>query len=430
MTIATRMHSAVSDTFVARQPIFNRGGARVGYELLYRADGDALSSGVSDVSTAGGEASTSGFSEASRMTSNMLVSSVLTIGLDQLTGGSRAWVNFPRELLLSLDADLLDPERCTIELLETVSCDDEVLAACRALRAKGFSLALDDFVAGDEYAPLLELAQFVKISVLGQTEEELKRTILRLAPYDVQLVAEKVEDAQTNQMCRRLGFTLFQGYHFSRPETMRRRELPTELIGVTRVMNLVRDEESSDRLLVQAFHSDPGLSFKLLRIVNSAAMGGRSIESIKHALQLLGRGPLYRWLIILLATALPRTNGIEHELVLSAVERGRLCEIMARGSGMDEASAASLFLAGLLSTFEEILGTSIEDLLQQVNVSDGVAAALLGDEGPFTRHLSLAVNYVRADWPRAIELGQQMGLLEEMPGWYLEAVGWSREVLA
>jgi EAL and modified HD-GYP domain-containing signal transduction protein len=403
----------VSDAFVARQPIFDRQHSLVGYELLYRPSLTAAGAGPTD---------------DLKMTSVTLVNTVLAIGMEHTTDGQHAWVNFPRELLLEHDFNLLDPKRFTIEMLETVECDEETVAACAALKARGFALALDDFAAGDDYGPFLALADFVKIDVMMTPVEEIRRLVARLAPMNVKLLAEKVDSAAMYTLCRELGFALFQGYYFSKPEIVQRKDLPAEAIGIARLMNRLVDGKTHDRELEQEFRGDPGLSYKLLRIVNSAAAGGSGIESIQQAIRLVGRASLHRWLALMFASSTPRKTGVEAELVLSAVERARLCEMMAQRSGRS-AAAASLFMTGLLSRFDAILGVPMCELLKSVKVAPEVEAALLREEGPYTPYLTLAASYASGDWVQAIELGSRMGLLDQMPQWTTEASAWARNIL-
>ncbi len=404
----------MSVVFVARQQIFDRAARLVGYELLYRPTASAFERVSRD--------------DSLRMTGGTIVTAVLSIGLDQITGKTPAWINFPREMLLRHDFELLDPRRCIIELLESTQCDAATVEACRVLRERGFKLALDDFAGGDDYTPLLELAQFVKLDVHRRSEDELAAIVRRLQGFKVHLLAQQVEDNGTYERCRRLGFSLFQGYHLRRPEVVQRRDLPVEFRGTARLMRLLDDDQNPDRDVEIGFRADPGLSLKLLRIVNSAALGGRGVESILHALQIVGRVSLHRWLALLLVGAAPRANDVDREFVMLALERGRFCEVLAQRSGRDLA-VGSLFLAGLLSMFQEILGITMEELLLQVNVSPEVAAALRGEPGPYTPCLRLATSYARGDWPQAIELGEQIGVVDELPECYAEAGGWARRVL-
>ncbi len=403
----------MSDVFIARQPIFDQRLNLVGYELLYRGAPTATAaSGASPLT----------------MSCSTLVTGLLTIGLDQLTGGARAFVNFPREMLVRGAFELLDPRMVTIELLETVSCDDESVAAVEGLRANGFEVALDDFAGGEDYHRLLQLAQIVKVDVLGATVETLEPLVQRLRAYPVRLLAERVEDRAMLGLCETLGFTLFQGYHFQRPETVGGRDLPPGIVAIVRLMNLVSDPQASDRDLEAAFRSDPALSFKLLQIVNSAAIGGLGIDSIQHAVQLVGRSTLHRWLSLLLVSAAPANSGVQRELVLEALERGRMCELLAEEAGQRR-SAASAFLAGLLSKFDAILGVAMPDLLQHLRVSADVRSALLQASGPLTPYLAVASRYAQGDWEPTIRMATELGVLDDLLARYSDAGTWARAVL-
>ena len=408
------MESTVSEVYLARQPIFDKNLQLAGYELLYRANAMATAAGTA--------------SDAVHMSSSTLVNSILSIGLDDLIGDAKAWINFPREMLLERDFDLLDPKRCVVEILESVPCDDDSIMATQELHARGFTVALDDFASGPEYAPLLELADVIKLDVLGRTEEDLVAQIQTLGSYRAKLLAERVETASVFALCRRLGFSLFQGYYFSRPEIVRRRDLSPSMAAIAQLMNKVLDPRVTEKELEKIFRQDPGLSLKLLKIVNTASMGGQGIESIAQAIRLVGRQVLHRWLALLLASSAPRANGMDQELVSRALERARLCELLAEATDQTR-SAPSLFLAGLLSTFDVVLGIPLQELLTTVKVAPEVEAALLQQEGPYATYLQLAAHWADGDWDSATPVADLMGVLTEMPQLYRTSCEWTREVL-
>ncbi|MBA4070831.1 MAG: hypothetical protein C0497_03205 [Gemmatimonas sp.] len=411
---ADALTTEVSDVYVARQPIFDRDRRLVGYELLYRPSLAAGGAGENDPSV---------------MTGSIMVNSLLGVWLQPLTGGTQAWVNFGRESLLRHDFDLLNPRDYVIELLETVPCDEETTTACRELRARGFTLALDDFVANlQQYDPIVRQAQVVKLSVLGETEPQVRESVARLVGLPVRLLAEKVEDKAMYGLCRSLGFSLFQGHYFSRPETVSRKDLPGQMAAIARLMHVTRDPNSRDSDIERGFRADPGLSLKLLKIVNSAASGGNGIESLHHAIRLIGRQPLYRWLALLFATSAPRGDDVSRELLLTAIERGRFCEVLAEKAGR-QGTSGSLFLTGLLSTFDAILGVPMVALVEQVRVSGDVEAALLTGTGPHAPILALATSYSRGQWDTAIELGSRLELVDHLAPCYAEASAWARDLM-
>lgn len=400
--------------FVARQPIFDRERRLVGYELLYRAHGTATSAGNADMA---------------RMSGATLVNGVLDIGLDRLTGPVPAWINVPRDLLLDGTLEVLDPRRVVLELLETITPDEETLTACSNLRTRGYTLALDDFDGGPEYEPLVRLAHIVKLDVLGVTPEALRPRVERLRASKVRLLAERIEDQATFLACCGLGFEYFQGYHFRRPEVVSRRALPVGLVRVAKLMALVGDPCVSDQTIEDELRSDPGMSVKLLRIVNNASTGHREVTSLLHAIQLAGRRALHQWLALLLVSSAPVTNDVDREAILCSLERGRFCELLALGAGHRE-QADPLFLAGLLSRLDEILGVPMDTLVQDVGVGGDVAAALRGEPGSYTRYLDLATAYADGDFERATDAAIPLGVTEELAGLHGEAAGWARQVLS
>lgn len=405
---------APAEVLVARQPIFDRDDRLVGYEILYRSASTETQARGADHVT---------------MSSTTLINAVLGIGFDRLIGRARAWLNIPPEFLLHEQWRVLDPRRCMIELLETVPANAQTIAACAALRDAGYDMALDDFVSGPEYEPLVKMAQVVKLDVLGQTPESLAPMITRLRAHKgLRLLAERVETHAELEAWRAAGFDYFQGYVFARPEIVSERDIPARLTGIITLLNRLSDPNTGDRQLEEAFQADPALALRLLRIANSAAVGSHGVSSIRMAIQLVGRGMLHRWLALLLAASAPRAGDIDDERLLSAVERARLCEQVALASGR-HGDASALFLTGLLSSLDALLGVSIETIVSRINVAPDVERALLEREGPLADALQLAEACQRGAWDEARTRAQALQVDEALPGVTNEAAEWARHAL-
>lgn len=377
---------------VARQPIFDGAGDRAGYELLYRGTADATSAAGID---------------PEHMSAEVLANALAGLGVEAMAEGVPAWINFPRGLLVSGGWRLFDPRDVVIEVLETVEPDSEVLEVLAAARQAGYRVALDDFVHAPEREPLLVLADLIKVDVLGRTDSELNDIRRTLAPYGRPLVAERVEDEPMRRACAALGFELFQGYYFARPETLSRREVPVQQASLIRLLNLLADEAVTDPVVEDAFGADPSLSFKLLRLVNSAQFGGRDIHSIRHAVQLAGRKTLSRWLGVLFVSSLARRGGSGGELVHTAVQRAHLLGSLGAAGGGD---AGELFMVGLFSTLEPLLGMPFAQLLRAINVAPGVRAALLDRRGDYAAYLVLAEAFERGEWDAVRDGSAALGL--------------------
>jgi EAL and modified HD-GYP domain-containing signal transduction protein len=372
--------------YVARQPIFDVHDRRVAYELLYR---DGPSSTVA------------GPGAADDMCNEMAVHALLTIGLDRLTSGAPAWINITREHLLAGLHRVFDPKAIVIELLETIEGDEKVLEACARARADGYTLALDDYDGRAELDMLLPYVSIVKLVVLNRTEQQLAPIIYNLRSRGLIVVAECVETVEQHAMCQRLGCTLFQGYVFSRPETFAGRAMSVEQVAIMNILGMLANDRVSEARLEDAFQSNPTLAHALLRIVNSAAIGMRSVNSIPHAMRIVGRRAMSQWLQVILAATVASRSPLAHEAVEQALVRARFCELMALETGAGEPAAQ--FMVGLLSRLDVLLGMPMKQVLERLPVSNDVRDALLFGAGRHALVLRTAIAYERAEWDSVID---------------------------
>jgi EAL and modified HD-GYP domain-containing signal transduction protein len=270
----------------------------------------------------------------------------------------------------------------------------------------------------------------VKIDVLERTEDELREIVTQLLPYGVRLLAERVEEIEIRDQCLALGFDLFQGYFYAKPETISKREPSASQLAILRLLNLLRDPNVADSALDTAFGTDVNLTYKLLRMVNSAATGARGIESIGHAVRLLGRAPLHRWLSLLFVSSLAAEGGIKIELTQAALVRARLCELIANGSSATGArrDPGTAFMVGLFSMIDALMRTPMAEVLARVDVSDDVRKALLHREGMYASPLFLAEAYEQGNWSAVRSESKDLGIAgQDLAKMYLESIGWARE---
>lgn len=400
------------DIFLARQPIFDLHNQLFGYELLYRAS--------SAVNAAEG-------ATRDQMSSTVIARSIIDIGLERITGGRIGFLNFSRETLLEGFAELLSAGSLVIELLETIEPEPAVVEACQRLRRLGYTLALDDFEYHPRYDALIRQVQIVKLDVLNRSGEEIERLVAPLRPYGVRLLAERVEDREVYETCRALGCELFQGYHFSRPEILSKRDFAALPASILNLMNLLRDDTASEVRIEEAFRGDLALTYKLLRIVNSAAVGGRSVESILHAIQLIGRAALGRWLGLLLVGTLGSGSGPNRELALAAMARGRFCEVYAQEAGR-RAQVGPMFMVGLFSLLDALMGMPLDEILESLDLSRDAHDALLRRRGPLAPPLELIEAYERGEWERVATLATNLEISpHQLSTRYLDSLSWAQE---
>ena len=402
------------DIFVARQPIFDRQRQLAGYEILYRGNGqDNRATGATP----------------NRMVGDTVVRSLIGIGMSRIGEGKPVFINLTRDYLLDALYDLFEPGSVVFELLETVECDDRTLAACERLVAAGHRLALDDFVYSPASEPYLRLAEIVKVDVLDRPPSELAEIVARLRPFGVRLLAERVETAEVSDACERLGFDLFQGYYFSRPEILSRGAAVLEREGAARLAALLRDPASTEAELEAALRSDPSLAYALLRVVNSTLLGGRGTGSVPATLRVVARESLARWLALLFVSSLAAEADADAELVRRSLLRGRLCELIA-----DERRAAGggvpLFVVGFLSGLDALLRTPMEDVIDRIGLAGPVRVALLERRGPYAAELALVELYERGAQEPMIAAAAALGLTAARIGeLYTDSLAWTSDRL-
>ena len=397
---------------VARQPILDLAGRVYGYELLYRSSADAASC-TADGDTAG---------------ARTLSDAVLALGLDVLTNGRLAFMNFTRSLIMNGAATLLPPTSMVIEVLENIEIDQELIQACRSLHARGFALALDDFVPGSPAEEIIPYASFVKVDVLAIPANERKKLAARLVPRGIRMIAEKVETAEIVQEARGHGYRLFQGYYFCKPKTFAASALPGRHLAYLGLLGaLNRDDLGVDELEDLVKH-DVSLSFRVLRSVNSWLYGLRhEVTSIRHALVLLGIDQIRKWASVWVLAGL-NTTGTQ-ETVNVAILRARCCELIGdQIAGTEEGQ--NFFLLGLCSLLDVVLGRPMKDALAEMPLTAAINDALLGEPNQPRYVLDAVLAYEQGKWAEASAAMELLHLSPDLlPGIYAESLRWARELL-
>ncbi len=396
------------DAYVARQPIFNRHKKIYAYELLFR---DGMANFCPEV-------------DGDKASCNLLANSFLNIGIDELTGGRLAFVNFTQDLLVQQIPALFPRETIMVEILEDVRPEPALIDACRQLVDKGYQLALDDFVYAQGLEALLRMAAIVKIDFLNTPPEEIAALAAALVAFDVKLLAEKVETHEEFQTARDMGFVYFQGYFFSKPEILKGRDIAPGKMQLLQVIAEINRRECSIDKVEDLVKTDVSLSYKLLRYINSAFFQrAREITSIKHAIVLLGLKETRKFISMIATGAL--AAGKPNELIRTSIIRAKFCESI--GSHFIPAAEASeLFLMGLFSMMDAILDCPMTAAIQDLPLSDTICDALLTEEGPAGDLLHLIRCYETGQWEDCQRISDACRFdAANLPEQYRLAVGWA-----
>lgn len=395
----------------------NRAQQIVGFELLFRSAESLLAASFLDTHAA---------------SASVIVNALSDFGFQDVLGRNQGFFNVSYDMLMSDAVELLPKEQVVIELLESIMADQEVVARCRTLKSLGFKLALDDHIYSPSFHEIYHMVDIVKLDVLEIPPGELAGMVGKLRAWPLTLLAEKVESAEQYAACSELGFDLFQGYYFARPVVLRQNKVDVAKLTMLQLMEQVMAETEISEI-EETFKQNPGLTYNLLRLVNSVAIGLRvRIKTLRHALMVLGLEQLKRWITLALY-ANNDSSGAQSPLLQIAAMRGKLMELLVQSlpnPGGRELSDRA-FMAGILSLIDVLFEVSMVELVEKLNLVDDVRAALLDRSGVLGRLLLLAGKLEQADFAGVNEHLGECGLtLDQLLAAQVETIAWSDRLSA
>ena len=396
----------MDNVFVARQPIIDRNKKRLGYELLYRSS----ASNSADIS------------DSYNASSHVIFNSFMEIGVDNLVGDSLAFINITEDIILDETYKLMFNKKVVLELLEEIPPSAEIIEGVKRLKNQGYRIALDNFKYSPGYDELLPLIDFIKLDALELGDEGLLRELRYLKQYEVELIAEKVEDSEMYGFCLDLGFDYFQGYYFQKPQLVTHKNIPANKLVVLNLFRQLSQPDFNFDEMEKSISQDARLTYKLIRYVNSAAFSNRKeISSIKDALSLVGVKVIRKWAQLILMMQL--SEGKPQELLVSALVRARMCELLGERTGHN---SDVMFTTGLFSLLDALMDEPLNLLLDQLVLSADVKSALLTYAGDKGQLLKNAILYEQGDWIELTSAGVDTNVYCSC---YMEAIKWSDDTI-
>ncbi len=398
------------DTYIARQPIFDRKKHLFAYELLFR---DGLSNCFPQI-------------DGDTATSKVLASSFLAIGIEKITGGKRAFINFSQNLLTSGIPFMFPRESTVVEILEDVNPVTDVIETCRKLSSDGYHLALDDFSFDARMHALVKLANIIKIDFRSTPVENIKKLIVSPELAGIKLLAEKIETNEEFRSAFDMGFEYFQGYFFSVPEIIKGKELSGSTLQLLNLIIEINKPNVDLEKLEKIIEHDISITYKLLRYVNSASIKRREeISSIRKAVMIIGIDELKR-LVSLISLSKVAVNKPD-ELIKRSCIKARFCDRLGQDSTCST-KYNDLFLIGLFAHIDAILDQPMKEIMEKIPITKTISDALINGEGEQAKYLRLAECYERGQWNNVKEYAAQTCVDESgIPGIYMEACKWADE---
>ena len=367
--------------YLARQPILDRSGKIYAYELLFRDSPESDTAIIANDNLA---------------TAQVLENVLTNIGLTQLIGENKAFVNCNREMLLDNVIKLLNPKWFVLEILEDVEVDQALINAATHYKEAGFELALDDFIFNQEFLtrfePLFPLVSYVKMDLVDNDAQSMQKAAEFFKAKGIKLLAEKVEDYATYKTCFNLGYDYFQGFYFARPELVTGKKVDPTSEAILKLLFLLRTHASLEEIS-QNLEQHPDIAENFLKFINSkAGYVSKTMESVREAIAWVGLRHMQEWLTLILY-ARPEF-GIAPQsspLFQNATHRARFMELLARFvGGTDDDLPAKAYMVGLISRMDALVGAPLENILVGSPIEGDIREALLQRTGLLGNLLSLA----------------------------------------
>jgi len=395
----------MADILIGRQQILDQQLNIYAYELLFR----------------GQEFDLSHQDGATQATNQIITDTILEIGLNTIVGPHKAFINFTTQNILDKTPLHLPKDRIVIEVLENVEIGPTIIANLKELSDLGYIISLDDFIFSDDWTPLVEFADIIKLDIMEMGEAQTRELITRLKPYNVQLLAEKVETYAEYQYLVELGCDYFQGFFFNTPNTVSGKRVGVNQSAALELLNAINNPDVQFEDLNGIISLDVGLSYKLLHYINSAFFSlPYKVSSIKHAIACLGLKEIKRWINILTLAAL---SDKPEAVMQNALIRGKMCEELARLGG-DKSD--NFFLIGILSNLDSLLDMPLEEALQQLPLADDIVSAILYKTGVGGEALKCVISYEHWDILSIEFKNIDQSLIGDA---YIKSISWAKDIM-
>lgn len=397
--------------FIARQPIFNKAMEVYGYELLFREGSDSTNfSGAS----------------ASHATASV-ISGLFESGIDQIVDDKRAFINFDAAFINSDFPELIESHRLIIEVLEDVVVDAQLIERLASLKKKGYRIALDDFVSDFDDYPLVPLADIIKYDLMMTPLHTIIVEVKTALAQNKVLLAEKIETEAEYIEAKQMGFSLFQGFFFSKPSIIGKANHKSNTkVQYSRIITELLKVEPSYQVLAEIIEKDANLAYRVMRIISSRA-GDDLVYSIKRALTYMGLKEIERWINILMMQDLGSHK--PKELMIMSLVRTKFSESIAVHANLRKYKYEASMM-GLFSTIDAMLDQNMSDALEGISLPKSIKDSLIKQEGILMPIFNMVIAYEQADWEKALAIGRDLKLNEEdLFDAYMEAVKWARETV-
>jgi len=344
--------------FVSRRPIYSRSTEVFAYELL--SGSDVLDRAI----------------------------------LETLIGESLAFVTIPKVFILQDCWRTLPKQKVVLEAPGDLELNGDVVSALTAMKQSGYAISLADFDYSEEKRGLVELADYLNIDFARRQRDEIAGQLLKLKPSSAKTIATRLETHEALDTATALGFDYFRGSCFNAPKLSVPPRVPINRLSTLQLTLKLQEPDLSTAELEKIVSQDLAISYKLLHYVNSAALSlTRTIESIRHAIQMVGTERIRAWASLLL---LSKLDDKPAELMITVFVRAKMAQRLA--FAQRAANPDTFYMVGLFSGVDTLLNVPMSEAIQLLPFAKPVREALLHHDGPLGHVLKCVLAYEAGDW--------------------------------
>lgn len=391
------------DIFITRQPVYDHKMNVMGYELLFQnLTEDERGMDYDDATT------------------EVLINSLVEIGLPNIVDDKLAFISISPKYIRGDLPIALEEQNVVLQISEKFADINQLPEQLSKLKKDGFPIALEDFLFTEDTIAIAALSDYVKLDISRLSQEETEQQLKLFQDLEVICIAEKVSTQNDFFRCKDVGFSQFQGYFFCEPNVIKGQRTPTSRLAVLHLLSEIQKPEITFKDLEKLIAKDVSLSYRILRYINSALYSlPHKIESIRHALTMLGMRAVKNWVTVM---AQSKFDDKPYELMITSLLRARMCEILADSLAIKHDAT---FVVGLFSTLDALLDRPMDEVLKDLPLTEEVNRAILYRDGILGEILQCAMAYEQGDWAHIPDLGLDNSVIKNA---YLESIQWTREV--
>jgi EAL and modified HD-GYP domain-containing signal transduction protein len=395
------------DLYINIQPVLTSAGVTYGYELVDRGnegkdDEDSLN--LADFNR-----------------------TLDALGLGDIENNTKYFISLTNQLLSPAVLNNLPKDKFVVQIYLKGLPTPEELEKYRQLRGSGYTLSVTGLTKDNALPAMMELAHFCKFQA-GAVDTYHQRKMILEYPSK-HFIAGDVNTPKALEEAKQSGFKLFQGFFFSQPALLKKtKDIDPLKVNYLRLIKLTSTEAYVDfREISSVIATDVAMSYKLLRLLNSAAVGLRNpVSSIDMAVAYLGEDSLKKWVALLALRGVASDQPLE--LIRLSLIRAQFGELLAAHLKPKRAPQ-SVFMVGLFSLLHIALEKSKEELFEEIPVSDEIKNSLLSADGPHSDLVTFFNNYEYANWDEVTRFAETNGLSDRfVSDAYIAAVTWYNDL--